>query len=72
MTSADGSLWIRWDELTRSAILTVVGPDGAVAAHVSAPPAVRLKWIAGSMAWGEELDENDVPTLVRYRISPDR
>lgn len=72
VTSADGSLWIRWDELTRSAILTVVGPDGAVAAHVSAPPAVRLKWIAGSTAWGEELDENDVPTLVRYRISPDR
>lgn len=64
----DGSLWIRWDELTRPASFTVVGPGGDISAVVSAPPAVRLKWVSDSLAWGEELDENDVPSLVRYRI----
>ncbi len=72
VTSENGSLWIRWDESTRPATMTVVGPDGEVAALVSAPAGVRLKWISDSTAWGEELDENEVPTLVRYRISPAR
>lgn len=69
VASEDGSLWIRWDELTRPASFTIVGPGGDIRAVVSAPPAVRLKWASDSLAWGEELDENDVPTLVRYRIA---
>ena len=72
VASENGSLWIRWDELTQPASLTVLGPDGNIAALVSAPARVRLKWISDSTAWGEELDENDVPTLVRYRISRSR
>jgi hypothetical protein len=64
----DGTLWLRWEEMTAPNLYWVLGTDGRVVAQVTAPPRVRLRWTSGSTAWGEELDENDVPTLVRYRI----
>lgn len=72
LAAEDGSLWLRWDEQTRAATWSVIGADGRLAAEVTVAPTVRLRWVSGEVAWGEELDENDVPTLVRYRIVPSR
>ena len=66
----DGTLWIRWDEETNPGSYAVLAPDGIALPSVAAPARIRLKWVSDSTAWGEELDENDVPTLVRYRITP--
>lgn len=66
----NGTLWIRWDEDTKPGRYTVLNPDGVVVADVLAPKKVNLRWVSDSTAWGDALDENDVPTLVRYRISP--
>lgn len=64
-----GALWIRWDEGTRPGSYTVLGGDGRVTATANVPAGIRLRWVSDSTAWGEELDENDVPTLVRFRIA---
>ncbi len=65
----DGTLWLPWDPATRPDTWTVIGSDGQVLAEVGVPSRVRLRWVSGDVAWGEELDENDVPTLVRYRLT---
>lgn len=69
VASTNGALWIRWDEHTRPASYTLLTPTGELAGEAAAAPAVRLRWVSDSVAWGEELDANDVPTLVRYRIT---
>lgn len=63
-----GALWIRWDSLTTRGSYSVIQADGRDVISVSASPRIRLRWVSDSTAWGEELDENDVPTLVRYRV----
>lgn len=66
----NGALWIRWDHLTKANSFAVMNANGDLVVLVNAPARVRLKWVSDSVAWGEELDDNDVPSLVRYRISP--
>lgn len=63
----DGSLWIQWGDETRPGSYTVIDPTGEVAGAVTVPSRARLLWVSDSVAWGAELDANDVPTLVRYR-----
>ena len=63
----DGTVWIHWDESTARNRLTVIDAAGH-RREAFAPAKVRLKWVSSTSAWGEELDDNDVPTLVRYRI----
>ena len=65
----NGTLWIRWDDVTKPASYAVLSASGDVMSSVSAASRIKLKWVSDSTAWGEELDENDVPTLVRYRIT---
>lgn len=69
LASDNGTLWIRWDEDTRPGSYAVLSAAGDIVASVTAPARIRLKWVSDSIAWGEELDENEVPTLVRYRIA---
>lgn len=65
----DGTLWLRWDAQTRPDRYTVIDRLGRVTAEAMVPARVRLRWVSGVVAWGEELDESDVPTLVRYRVT---
>ncbi|MDP1861915.1 MAG: hypothetical protein Q8K82_24865 [Gemmatimonadaceae bacterium] len=65
----DGTLWLRWDPVTSSDLYSVLGVDGRIVAHVHASSRVRLRWVSRTTAWGEERDEDDVPTLVRYRVT---
>jgi len=66
--AADGSLWLRREEFGDPRTWTVIAPDGNIAAALSLPPNVRPMAVIGDRAWGVELDDVDVPLLVRYRI----
>lgn len=68
LAGEDGSLWLRWDEATSPNVFAVIGADGRLLAQVHGSPRVRLRWASGETVWGEELDDNDVPVIVRYRI----
>ena len=72
--------WVPWEEdptqgKDRPVVIVgrrgalLVGVDGRVVAHVHASSRVRLRWVSGTTAWGEERDEDNVPTLVRYRVT---
>jgi hypothetical protein len=69
LAGEDGTLWLRWGEDTRAGTYTVIGPDGRVRGEVAAAPSIHLRWVSRDLAWGAELDANDVPTLVRYRLA---
>lgn len=64
----DGTIWLRRENWTPAARYDVLDLSGNVIAQVEANRSVRLRWVSGTTAWGSELDENDVPTLVRYRV----
>jgi len=68
LATEDGALWLRWDDQTRSGIYSVIGPDSRLVSEVNVEPGIHLRWVSGDVAWGERVDDNDVPTLVRYRI----
>ncbi len=65
----DGTLWLRWDDVTSAGRYTVLDRDGRVRSEVNASSRTQVKWANGDVVWGVELDENDVPTVVRYRVS---
>lgn len=66
--AADGSLWLRREEFAETLNWTVIAPDGNVAATLALPRNVRPMTVVGDRAYGVELDDVDVPLLVRYRI----
>lgn len=68
LAAADGSLWLRREEFAGTLTWTVVGPDGGIAGALSLAPNVRPLAVIGSQVWGVELDDADVPTLVRWRL----
>ncbi len=65
----DGTLWIRREEIGENATFVILDADGRERTHVTAPRRAKLLWASGDTAWGYELDEDDVPTLVRYRVA---
>jgi hypothetical protein len=68
LAGEDGTLWLRGVDASATEY-TVIGADGTVVARAVTSRRVHLKWAAGRTAWGEELDNNDVPILVRYRVA---
>jgi hypothetical protein len=64
----DGSLWLRREQFGNPLTWTVIAPDGTIAATLALPPNVALMTVIGDRAWGVELDDVDVPLVVRYRI----
>jgi hypothetical protein len=67
----DGTLWLRREDGGDRVEYTVIGPDGNELARIVASARVRLKWVSRWTAWGEELNEDDVPVLVRYAVRRD-
>ena len=67
----DGTLWLRREKWAQTTKFDVLDAKGQLLAQVEAGRSVRIRWVSGTTAWGQELDENDVPTLVRYRIVKD-
>jgi hypothetical protein len=69
LVSRDGSVWVeRWERDREGTRWDVVVVGRGRVAVATVPPGVRLLAVAGDRAWGVELDEFDVPTIVRYRI----
>jgi hypothetical protein len=64
----DGSLWLRREQFGDPLTWTVIAPDGSITGTLALPPNVRPMTVIGDRAWGIELDDADVPLLVRYRI----
>jgi hypothetical protein len=66
----DGRLWVR-TAVNRdgTANWVVLGVSGERIARAVTPVAASLRTARGSSAWGVELDEFDVPHIIRYRIS---
>jgi hypothetical protein len=68
LSGVDRTLWLQWDAHTRPGVYSVIDANGRHVAEVRTPRGVRLRWVSGDVAWGELLDDNDVPSLVRYRL----
>ena len=66
--ATDGSIWLRREDDGRSVSYDVLHTNGNFAAQLSVPSNVTLRAARDNYVWGVELDENDVPTVVRYRI----
>lgn len=64
----DGSVWIRSDEKEEPVTYTVIDSAGEQIRTIEVARSVTLKWASADAAWGVELDEDDVPVIVRYRI----
>jgi hypothetical protein len=66
----DGTAWIGLrspaDAPSRYMVLDAIGNVTGVAA---VPPRVRPVTVTASQMWGVELDQNDVPSVVRYSIA---
>lgn len=67
--AAKGEIWVQrnvpgapedqWD---------IYSKDGHPLATLSAPPGTKIHAVEGSLVWATELDELDVPYVVRYRV----
>lgn len=68
LAGEDGTLWIAWEGTGDATRFTVLGADGVPVAEVTAPAETRLRSVGHGIAWGEALDENDVPSLVRFQV----
>ena len=54
----------------REKLWDVFSRDGAYLGRVRAPRTVRLFATRGNYVWGNIRDDDDVPTLVKYRVTP--
>lgn len=70
LAGADRRVWIGWDAPEHVAAFTVLAADGRSSFDVEGPRGTHLFWADGRAAWGQMLDEDDVPSLVRFRIVP--
>jgi hypothetical protein len=67
----DGTIWLRREDLGRDmAWWHVLDGRGRIIARAWVPAGVRLVYADRTQIWAVELDEFDVPTLVKYRIFP--
>lgn len=65
----DGSVWIPLRETAEGRPYLVLDAEGNAIGQPVFPASVRIAAADATVAWGVELDENDVPSLVRYRLS---
>lgn len=68
--SSDGSLWLAaWPNADESRRWYILDAQGRLVAQTEASERVTIRFILDGKAWGVELDELDVPFVVRYRVS---
>lgn len=65
----DGSVWIPLRETSEGSPYLVLDAAGRAMGHPVFPAGVRIGAADATVAWGVQLDEYDVPSLVRYRLS---
>lgn len=63
----DGSLWLEgWGKNVRP--WTALRPDGSVLGVVNLPGRAKLAVADVRQIWTIELDQDDLPSIVRYRL----
>lgn len=67
--AVDGTLWLRREEGRASVEYWVLSPSGATTATITTPRSVVLTAARADLVWGTELDHDDVPTVVRFRLT---
>jgi hypothetical protein len=70
LAGADGSVWLRWESPEHSRHFTRLTADGRAALEIDGPADIQLLWADAGVVWGQMLDEDDVPTLMRFRLVP--
>jgi hypothetical protein len=69
----DESVWLHWmGEPGAPERWIVMDPDGRVRGSLELPPKSRPLWSKGDLLWASVPDDDDVPWLVRYRITAAR
>jgi hypothetical protein len=69
----DGTAWIGLrTESGAPARFMVLDATGNITGIAVMPPRVRPLTVSASHVWGVELDEDDVPSVVRFRVAPPR
>lgn len=69
----DGTIWLRREATGRAVFdWQVLDAAGRPVGRVSLPAKVAVQYADRTQVWGVELDELDVPTLVRFRVVPGR
>ena len=69
--AGDGTVWLRREELGRARVeWMALDRDGHAAGVVQLPAGFLLRDARPGEVWGVELDELDVPSVVRYRLRP--
>lgn len=64
----DGSVWLEEHAPTGRRQWMVLARDGRTLGRVTVPDRVRILAAEVGTFWGVELDEDDVPSVVRYRV----
>jgi hypothetical protein len=64
----DGRLWVRLRSTPVATRYLLLNAHGQQTGTVTVPSNVTLRTADATHAWGVELDDHDVPSLVRYRI----
>lgn len=67
----DGTIWLERTTEADSASWLVLDPSAAPLAEVTLPDRLQILEADRDHVWGQELDELDVPYLVRYGVGPD-
>lgn len=68
IAGGDGSVWLEEHQPTTAHQWLVLGPNGRPRGRVTVPANVRIMSAVADTFWGVELDEDDVPTIVRHRV----
>ncbi len=69
ITANDGTMWLRMFVPDGTARWLVLSPQGRATMTLDVPKHVRIMSVERGI-WGVELDADDVPSVVRYRIGP--
>ena len=64
----DGSTWLRREDAGDSVLWNVLGPDGRPLGALRLPRSQTVMAASGDVMAAVELDEFDVPYVLRYRI----
>lgn len=69
LLARDGSVWL---QRFLDRMWLVMAPDGTITRVVKLDTGVRLQAVAGDTLWAVKPDENDVPSVIRLQLKPDR
>lgn len=71
--SRDSAVWVRHEEHSGDNVqYTVVSSDGGLEGVLQVPRAITLYDSTGETVWARHVDNNQVNTVVRYRLTRDR